>query len=156
MLKIKSKFKGKNLEKFLLNQVEKIERNLENELLIVGLEFVRDARIKADFTDRTGNLRSSIGFVLLKDGRPIFQNFEESTKKGTDKKTGVDQAIKYVKEVAGAELILGYSLVVVAGMDYAAYVESQGKDVLTGSSLIAERNLKKAFKNLERRVNNAS
>ncbi|GAB3666410.1 hypothetical protein GCM10028791_42210 [Echinicola sediminis] len=155
MLKITPKFKGKDVENYLLKHVRKIEKSIENELLYVGLEFVRDARLNADFTDRTGNLRSSIGFVLLKDGRPIHQDFEKSWKKGTDKETGVEKAIKYASEVAGAELNIGYTLVVVAGMDYAVYVEASGKDVLTGSSIKAEKNIKSVFEKLEKNLSHA-
>jgi hypothetical protein len=43
-------------------------------------------------------------------------------------------------------------LIVVAGMDYAAAVESRGKDVLTASSIKAKNELKQAIKDLKRKV----
>jgi len=126
-------------------EVERIEQMIQNELIFLGLEFVRTARVQADFTDRTGNLRSSIGFMVLKNGEIIHEDFEVS-QSGTDKQTGKAKGYEYAMEQAGANL--GFILIVVAGMEYAVYVEAKGYDVITGSSIKAEEDLKRLFEKL--------
>ncbi len=105
----------------------------------VGLQFVIDARTKADFTDQTGNLRSSIGFIIVFQGEIVESDFEGQTQEGQTK------AEQFAFEVA-MQHSRGYALIVVAGMEYAAAVEAKGKDVLTGSSAQAKASLNKYFK----------
>ena len=127
-----------------------VESLIEMRLRRVGLDFVSKARINADFTDRTGNLRSSIGFIILKDGSPVYQNFETS-KKGTDKQSGLRRGLEFASK-EGEILMVGYVLIVVAGMEYAAAVESKGFDVLTSGSIIASRELKGSLDELTRKL----
>lgn len=141
---IKAQFTAVDVKKAIAAKVEATMKVIEARLTRVGFQFVRDARLKADFTDRTGNLRSSIGFVLSLDGIPISEDFEKS-KIGTDKVTGEFTAQEYALSLT-AQFGTGYALIVVAGMEYAAAVESRGKDVLTGSSLKAVDTLNKYFK----------
>lgn len=128
------------------SEVQKMEQFILNELNYVGLEFVRNARSKADFTDRTGNLRSSIGYIILKNGKVVSENFEESGQ-GTDKVSGKSKGFEFAMEIAKSDL--GFLLIVVAGMEYAVFVESKGYDVITGSSMIAENDLQAVFAKLE-------
>lgn len=141
---IKALFTQKDIEKRLKAKIAGMLKAVESRLIRIGLQFVIDARTKADFTDRTGNLRSSIGFILLLNGVPIVEDFEPSIN-GTDKVTGELSGQELALSVA-AEFQSGYALIVVAGMEYAAAVESKGLDVLTGSSIKAVASLKKHFK----------
>lgn len=110
----------------------------------IGEQFVNDARENGSYTDRTGNLRSSIGYVILKNGQQIggggFKG-GEGERKGNDVLNG-----------AKARYPVGYVLIVVAGMDYAAAVESKGRDVLSGSAPAATERLKKAMAALTRKI----
>lgn len=147
-----------------------IIEQIADKLIMVGTDFVRDARDKASeseraaikdaniaaklmggsinltgsgsFKDWTGNLRSSIGFIVTYQGKILHKDFEQSAK-GTDKKTGVRTGLSLAKSLIPGR---GISLIVVAGMEYAMYVESKGYDVITGSSLDAERTLKQVMK----------
>lgn len=74
------------------------------------------------FKDRTANLRSSIGYAVYYDGKQIAGAF------GT-KAEGAGEGQKLADKAA--EGTRGYALVVTAGMYYAVYVESKGRDVLT-------------------------
>lgn len=105
----------------------------------VGLDFVNNARSMADFKDQTGNLRASIGFLIAKDGKILDQDF-------TGKPEGRSNGVSYAKSLEKGE---GYVLIVVAGMNYAAAVESRGKDVLTNSAAIATELLRSTFSNLK-------
>ena len=141
----------------------------------VGLQFVRDARSKiptkeyhlvagdartaarlvggsinlssaAGFNDDTGNLRSSIGFILMYYGTIVYQDFQLSNI-GTDKNTGLDLGIAYAEKLA-KDQHAGWAIITVAGMEYASWVEALGYDVITGSTLGAEKKLTVAFKNV--------
>lgn len=120
-----------------------------NRLELIGWEFVRMARSKTSseggFNDVTGNLRSSIGFAIVDHGSVQKENYEG---KGD---LGKKEAKKYIRGLQG-DFEDGYALIVVAGMSYAAAVESRGKDVITGSSLEAESLLKKSIENLKRKL----
>lgn len=166
-------FKLSDITKRIGQEVEYMGTIIEVNLNKIGLEFVRNARSKVGneeyrkaigglsyakgerravleegspgFNDRTGNLRSSIGYLIMKDGELVTDDFEES-QRGTDKTTGRSKGLEYAKEVSVS--MKGYLLVVVAGMEYAMYVEGLGYDVITGSSLIAEKSLKDAIKTM--------
>lgn len=141
-MKFKPKFSDKVIEEMTDKAIERVENQIYNQLQNIGLEFISNARINADFTDHTGNLRSSIGYVIAKNGKVLSDDFELS-KKGTDRETGRNKGVEFA--LAKSKSNIGFVLVVVAGMEYAAYVESKGKDVITGSSLKAEKRLLEAF-----------
>jgi hypothetical protein len=50
-----------------------------------------------------------------------------------------------------SKYLSGYVLIICTGMKYAAAVESKGKDVITGSSLIAKAELNKMLKDLKKK-----
>lgn len=123
----------------------------------IGEQFVIDARSKTaaqgGFNDRTGNLRNSIGYVILEDGKTIRQNFKSTAKPtvsgGT--KEGLQQGATFAAEVARG-FPTGIVLIVVAGMEYAAAVELRGKDVITGSSVEAQKSLIQAIVDLRTKL----
>ena len=117
---------------YMQDQVKQIEAKSIEALRYQGEEFVNKARLSGNYDDDTGNLRSSIGYVILKNGRVIDQNFQMAGK-GSDRQTGRLEAMEYVTEIA-SNFPEGLVLIGVAGMNYAAAVESKGYDVITGSA----------------------
>lgn len=113
---------------------QRIEKGLVDILNQVGLTFVRDARnmskAKGGFGDDTGNLRSSIGYFILKNGVIISDNFEQF-REGTEGKIMAERLLNDVKSKSG------YQLVGVAGMEYASHVESKGYNVITAQADVA-------------------
>ena len=103
------------------------EKNVIRSLSFIGEEFVNKARVNADFIDRTGNLRSSIGYMVFKDGKNIQENIQQV--KGGEE--GARVAKDFESQINVKD---GFVLVVFAGMEYAIYVEASGRDVLTGSA----------------------
>jgi len=102
-----------------------------------GEEFVNLARNKKppqSFIDRTGNLRSSIGYIVALDGVVEIEDFQGTTE-------GVARAKELAHEVL-AENPVGVVLIGLAGMHYASYVESKGYDVITGSAPTAQKIIK--------------
>lgn len=137
MLKLKLNLPG--VKKAIAERIARVELALITRFKLVGETFVKNARENADFTDRTGNLRASIGFLVLKNGEVITQYF----------KPGVGgQAGREIANKVAAKFSKGIVLIVTAGMHYSAYVESKGFDVLTSSSLLAEDQLKRAIKEI--------
>lgn len=151
---LEAKFTKGDIHKYLNQQKLQLAEAIISRLELVGWEFVKMAREKTaksgGFNDVTGNLRSSIGFIVLHNGKSIRENFEPS-KNGSDRTTGVREAKQFARQLKG-KFPTGYALIVVAGMDYAGVVESRGKDVITGSSLVAEEILKRALDRLKSRV----
>ncbi|WP_142783352.1 hypothetical protein [Changchengzhania lutea] len=126
MAGIRALFKGKQIES-IFNQLQKdVDNKALQTLQYIGEQFVNEARISGNYTDRTGNLRSSIGYIILIDGKIEDRNFQGNTE-------GQSQAQSFANEIA-LKYPKGYVLIGVAGMSYAAYVEAKGFDVITGSS----------------------
>ena len=109
-----------------------------NLLARTGEEFIKLARSIKTYKDRTGNLKSSIGYVVLKEGRELFGKIFPAGV-GTDQHSGVDEARKLFRELA-AIYNKGYVLICCAGMKYAAFVEAGGEknrrpyDVISNSA----------------------
>lgn len=135
-------------------ELSQFAENIESYLLLtlkqVGLTFVRDARNmtkeKGGFDDDTGNLRSSIGYFILKDGVIVSENFKQY-KQGFE---GKIMAERILNDVRGKS---GYQLVGVAGMDYASHVESKGFNVITVQGDMMLVNLDSYLKSLEKKYN---
>ncbi|WP_208021520.1 hypothetical protein [Flavicella sediminum] len=113
----------------ILNAFDQLNERAEwkalETLRYLGEEFVNKARLLNTYRDRTGNLRASIGYIILKDGVVVEENFERSND-GSSKG----------KEVAAKLSDLypsGFVLIGVAGMEYSRYVEAKGYDVISGS-----------------------
>ncbi len=108
-------------------------------------EIVSEARQLNTYQDQTSNLRSSIGYGIYIDGEPFTEDYRQAGNGTGDGSLGQGSARATVEEVAARypEGIVG---VIVAGMEYALYVESKGYDVLTGpanhAQEILDRNIK--------------
>jgi hypothetical protein len=149
-LTIRPKFNVNDIRSAVERRLEKVENAILFRLQLIGEKFVTNARTNANFTDRTGNLRSSIGYVISKNGETVSENFKNAGT-GPDGKTGVGKSKEIAAKVAGF-FPKGFALVVVAGMEYAAAVESKNYDVITSSSLIAEDELRKAIEGLNEKI----
>lgn len=127
MGRLKPSFNIANIERVFEEFTETINNKTLESLQYMGEEFVNKAREQISYTDRTGNLRSSIGYIILHDGKTIEANISGSQNEG------IAKASRFAAEVA-ADYPDGYVLIGVAGMEYAAAVESKGYDVITGSA----------------------
>lgn len=117
------------------------------QLAYIGERAVKIARTKGSYTDRTGNLRSSIGYMILMDGQPVVvgdpRTYPGDPRYQNVPKVGADNAQKLLRELS-AKYPKGLSLIVCAGMEYASDVELRhGKDVLTSAELLAEQLVQK-------------
>lgn len=146
-IKITPTFTSADIQKDIDATIKRMERIAVSEITLVGLEFVRIARLKTKamggFDDRTGNLRSSIGFIVMYDGQVLEENFEQADA-GTDKATGLIKGREFAKSI-GKDYPKGYALITVAGMEYAAAVEALNYDVISGSTLKAKSLMKEVW-----------
>ena len=124
----------RRIDRFKVN----VEQRIIWTLAMAGEKFVNDARSTRTYKDQTGNLRSSIGYIIARDGNIIQENIE-------GKAEGMAQARKIANEVL-RENNKGFILIGFAGMEYAAAVESKGYDVITGSIPAAKALLKAKIK----------
>lgn len=124
--------------------VEKKMKQLISMLQYCGEAAVRYARENGTYRDRTGNLRSSVGYLIVENGQEVTHSDFNTVAEGAE---GSANGLQYAREVAAAHQ-KGIVLVVVAGMNYATYVERRGYDVLSGSQLEAESIIKRLIARL--------
>lgn len=120
----------------------------------LGVECVNHARqIPKDigFEDHTGNLRSSIGFKLFVDGEPVMENY----RKVLNGDEGIAKGKALADEVGQRCEQDQIMLVVTAGMEYAIYVESRGRDVIASAESLCYENLPQLRTRIEEMVRNA-
>ncbi len=100
-------------------------------------------RINGGYNDQTGQLRSSTGGIIYRDGKVLYEDFELSPY-GTDKAPGMKEG----REKAFAELreSRGWGITIVAGMEYASWVQSRHSlSVLIDAELEINKSLEEAF-----------
>lgn len=125
------------IEAYVDEQVSRLRQVLLRNLAYIGEQCLNAARQTDSYKDQTGNLRSSIGYVIVEDGRVVQASDFSPSDKGTDKATGQATGKAYANELA-ARFPSGLTLLIVAGMNYAAYVSAKGYDVLDSSELKAD------------------
>lgn len=150
---ITPKFTSADVRRRFNNFIDAIERAQIKRLQRLGEMCVKHAREipeSVGFTDQTGNLRSSIGYVVFRYGVPVYQSYTQ-VKDGSE---GVSEGLKLAKKV-GSQRKDGICLVVTAGMSYAIYLEAKGRDVLTSAETLAKQELPKMVAILKSNINKA-
>lgn len=133
-----------------LNEVGKMQIELLQELGELCATQARNIPPELGFTDQTGNLRSSMGYMVFVDGVAIHTAYEAV--KGASK--GVKEGEELAKKIGSKQS--GLCLVVTAGMNYALYVEAKGRDVLTSAEQLAERELPRMVEQLIKDIERAT
>ncbi len=115
---------GRKVNIFVQGVVEAVEKTC--------LEITTAAKQLDTYQDQTNVLRSSIGYVVYQRGEKVAEFFapagvglDGSGAEGIDlgKRIANEAATEWPNDIVGC---------MVAGADYALYVESKGYDVLTG------------------------
>jgi hypothetical protein len=141
IMPIKANFSDSYLKEIMNQFTGAVKDSISDAMKIACLKMVERAKQTNTYKDQTGNLRSSIGYILYHNGKEISRQFE-IVKDGED---GIRKGSALARDVA-SEYGKGFVAVVVAGMNYAAYVEAKGKDVITGSSLGFPKDMEKYLK----------
>ena len=150
---IEAKFTKQDVEKRYAAFVEQIEKQQVKRLQMLGEMCVNHARnvpMEQGFQDQTGNLRSSIGYMVFVDGVAVHSMYEQ-VKEGA---TGVKAGEMLANKVGGKTK--GVCLVVTAGMNYALYVESKGHDVIASAEHLAQRELPRMLEKLVSNIKSAA
>jgi len=123
------------IDRYIAGRVEAIKRALVYNLCAVGEQVLNAARLTNSYKDQTGNLRSSIGYVVAVDGEIVQMSSFDTVKEGREgSRGGKEYAMQLVRDFPH-----GIVLIVVAGMNYASYVSAKGYDVLDSSELLADK-----------------
>lgn len=134
------------IDKYIQRQLQRQERVLIRTLMYAGEQCVNEARSyngKA-YQDQTGNLRSSVGYIVTIDGKIKASSAFEEVRNGQEgAKVGKSYAQKLV-----ARYPQGAVLIVVAGMNYAKFVAAKGYNVLQSAELKAEQIIPQLLKQL--------
>lgn len=124
------------IEQYIEEQLKLKVEVLINKLSYIGEGALRIAREQGSYTDRTGNLRNSTGYVIAVDGQVISRAGFHS-----ENEDGAAFAEELARTTEGKAV-----LVVCAGMSYATYVSRRGYDVLDSAEIeariLAEKLLK--------------
>ncbi|HZW64067.1 MAG TPA: hypothetical protein VFF23_00145 [Hanamia sp.] len=165
---IKPKFFITDIEKSLGQLSVRFDEAIINRLRFIGEKFVLNARSNKTYKDNTGNLRSSIKYFILKNGRLYGAKYTKAGKLAKNQDPNSDFVIRpvftkdgklakkqpfylggVILDKVAKEYPNGYVLLCIAGMEYASYVESKNLDVITASSFIVEEDLRNALDELE-------
>jgi hypothetical protein len=121
------------IDNYIAELIARKERAIIHQLSYVGTRCVNEARTGGSYTDRSGNLRSSTGFVIVVDGNIVrMSNFEQVKQGGKGSADG-----KAFAAALTGKFPKGICLIVVAGMKYASYVSAKGYNVLDSAELLA-------------------
>lgn len=123
-----------SIEQWLNQRIEALNVRVVAALNRVGLEATTVARTSHRYLDQTGNLTSSIGYVVVQDGQIAGEGSFEQVEEGAE---GSSVGRRYAHEVA-QEHPEGTYLIIVAGMPYALYVEAKGLNVLDAAIVHAK------------------
>lgn len=146
--------------------VQRLRQSIILEMMYTGEEAVKLQRGSHGYLDQTGNLTSSIGYMVLDHGHVVtMSNFAQVKARGRGRPKGAKSG-SAIGRAAAAALAKKYAsddlaLVVVAGMDYASHVEAKGLNVIDTAQLhihghLDERikqRLAKAMANINKRLN---
>ena len=132
---IKAEFKVEGLERLqrkLSERKERLEKVLDMKLMQLAEEAVSHAKHNKGYKDRTANLKNSISFALFHDGELVRMNIGQIPKpeESPQGQQGVQSALETYSNEPDVVAPKGYSLVIVAGMEYGVHVEHKGYNVL--------------------------
>lgn len=149
------------LKRFLAEMPKKIEEIIVNVFAHTGETIINKIKDRPDgkpnWTDDTGNLRSSVGYIIYVGGKEaVVGGFDLVNNKGSNPSSGIDVGKSFAKKVALSINDAKYALVIAAGMNYAEWVEKKDYDVILfveGEARdMVKKRLEVAFKNIEAEI----
>lgn len=111
-----------------------------------------EARNNKGYMMQTGALLSSTGYMIFVDGVALHSQFDAASGAESNAAQNGIKAGQSLAEKVGKNT-KGIALVVVAGMNYAAYVEAKGYNVLSSAEHLAQRELPRMLEKLVQTIN---
>lgn len=148
----------KAVEAYLNAVAEKVDKTIIDRMCVFGTQCVnkvRDRNKQESWIDHTGNLRSSIGFSVLrgKEVVDIGGFYPTNAPKGNGRE-GQQEGRNYMEREI-ALCLDDYTLLIVAGMEYASKVEAiESKDVLASIEIWAKQTWAKSLPNIKKSITN--
>ena len=152
---IKANFTKDDVRKRFDAFLDMVEQKQIERLQRLGEMCLIEARSNKGYMMQTGALLSSTGYEVFVDGVAIHSQFDVASGATSEAATKGIKAGQSVAENIGKET-KGVALVVVAGMNYAAYVEARGKNVLSSAEHLAERELPRMLEKLITNIKRAA
>lgn len=152
---IKANFTKDDVRKQFDEFLDMVEQKQIARLQRLGEMCLIEARNNKGYMMQTGALLSSTGYEVFVDGVAIHSQFDAASGAASG---AAAKGIKFgqtIAEKVGKET-KGVALVVVAGMNYAAYVEARGKNVLSSAEHLAERELPRMLEKLITNIKRAA
>lgn len=148
MANVKLQIRGREaLQQKLNEKREQLIKALNVRLMQLAEEAVTYSKDNKGYQDRTANLKNSISFALYLDGEIVVSKIgaipkAEEVVGGQD---AVGEALQNYAQQEGVIAPKGYSLIIVAGMNYGKYVEDKGYNVLHLTKYYLRSEMKKIF-----------
>ena len=155
MAKAELQIKGIEALKERLKKREEVFKNaLGVQLMQLGEAVVTHAKHNKGYKDRTANLKNSISYALFLDGE-LVQSVTGAIPHPEEVQGGqkeVDNALSTFSNQSGVVASKGYTIVVVAGMNYGKYVEDKGYNVLHLSKYYMKDEMRRIFNEVIERI----
>lgn len=136
------------IQAMLLRKTQRVRMAIAKQLCVIGEKVLKELRRVGrpnDYTDRTGNLRSSTGYVVAIDGQVLRKSTFETVGSGGD---GGAVGSAFADQLV-AQHNRGIVLIVVAGKNYAKYVQAK-RNVLDSGKVLAQQ----LVAELQQKINN--
>ena len=144
-----------DIEAYIKSETEKNLKKIVTTLSYVGDEVVKGIRTGeySNWNDQTGNLRSSIGYIIVVDGVPVtLSNFAEVSGPKEGPRDGSQTGRSFAQSLCSLYRS-GIALIVVAGMEYASRVEKlENKTVLAQGEIEARKMINEMVEEINRKL----
>lgn len=152
---IKPNFTKDDVRKRFDAFLNEIEKKQIARLQRLGEMCLVEARTNKGYMMQTGALLSSTGYEVFVDGVAIHSQFDAASgAESNAAETGIKSGQNIAETIGKGTR--GIALVVVAGMNYAAYVEAKGYNVLSSAEHLAERELPRMLEKLISNIKRAA
>ena len=155
IMAIKPNFTKDDVRKRFDAFLNEIEKKQIARLQRLGEMCLVEARTNKGYMMQTGALLSSTGYEVFVDGVAIHSQFDAASgAESNAAETGIKSGQSIAETIGKGTK--GIALVVVAGMNYAAYVEAKGYNVLSSAEHLAERELPRMLEKLISNIKRAA
>jgi hypothetical protein len=152
---IKPNFTKDDVRKRFDAFLNEIEKKQIARLQRLGEMCLVEARTNKGYMMQTGALLSSTGYEVFVDGVAIHSQFDAASgAESNAAETGIKSGQSIAESIGKGTK--GIAIVVVAGMNYAAYVEAKGYNVLSSAEHLAERELPRMLEKLISNIKRAA
>ena len=152
---IKPNFTKDDVRKRFDASLNEIEKKQIARLQRLGEMCLVEARTNKGYMMQTGALLSSTGYEVFVDGVAIHSQFDAASgAESNAAETGIKSGQSIAETIGKGTK--GIALVVVAGMNYAAYVVAKGYNVLSSAEHLAERELPRMLEKLISNIKRAA